>query len=144
MTPPQVAAVLMPRKARLVRRDLAATAALFARSIHWHLAKHDLKTSCAAPVTSKGDHMLSDGEDQEERAPTPDLRGSGSGGIVPRGRAERGFLAALVTQRQCPGIQPGIKSAWPFGRRGPDSGAVRCRADAKEGRYQRGNYLDSC
>src|SRR5215470_12142638 len=35
--------------ARLVRRDLAATAALFARSIDRHLAQHDLNTSRAAP-----------------------------------------------------------------------------------------------
>ena len=42
--------------ASLVRRDLATTAALFARSIDRHLAKHDLKTSRAAPATSKGDH----------------------------------------------------------------------------------------
>jgi len=32
----------------------AITAALFARSIDRHLAQHDLKTSRAAPVTSKG------------------------------------------------------------------------------------------
>jgi hypothetical protein len=53
----------------MVRRDLAATAALFARSIDRRLVKHDLKTSCAAPVTSKG-VTLSDGEGQKERAPT--------------------------------------------------------------------------
>jgi hypothetical protein len=40
----------MPHRARVVRRDLAATAALFARSIDRHLAQHDLKTSRAAPV----------------------------------------------------------------------------------------------
>jgi len=40
--------------ARLVRLALAATAALFARSIDRHLAEHDLKTSLAAPVGSKG------------------------------------------------------------------------------------------
>jgi hypothetical protein len=44
---------LLPHTARLVRRDLAATAALFARSIDRHLAQHDLKTNRAAPVTSK-------------------------------------------------------------------------------------------
>jgi len=45
---------LVPHRARLVRRDLAATAALLARSIDRHLAHHDLKTSRAARVTSKG------------------------------------------------------------------------------------------
>jgi hypothetical protein len=55
--------------ARLVRRDLAATTALFVRSIDRHLAQRDLKTSCAAPVMSK-EVTLSDGEGQEERAPT--------------------------------------------------------------------------
>jgi len=46
-------------------------AALFARSIDRHPAQHDLKASRAAPVTSNGDHeVLSDGEGQEERAPT--------------------------------------------------------------------------
>jgi hypothetical protein len=46
----------IPHTARLVRRDLAATAALFARSIGRHLAQHGLKASRAAPVASKGDH----------------------------------------------------------------------------------------
>jgi hypothetical protein len=55
----------MPHRAR----DLAATAALFARSIDRHLAQHDFKTSRAAPVTSKG-VTLSDGQGPEERAPT--------------------------------------------------------------------------
>jgi hypothetical protein len=59
----------MSHRARLVRRDLAATAALFARSIDRHLAQHDLKTSRAAPVRREG-ITLSDGEGQEERAPT--------------------------------------------------------------------------
>jgi len=44
----------LPHRARLVRRDLAATAALLARSIDRHLAHHDLKTRRAARVTSKG------------------------------------------------------------------------------------------
>jgi hypothetical protein len=61
---------IWPRRARAwFRRDLAATAALFARSIDRHLAQHDLTTSRAAPAASKG-VTLSDGEGQGERAPT--------------------------------------------------------------------------
>jgi hypothetical protein len=46
----------MLHRARPVRQDLAATAALVLRRIDRHLAQHDLKTSNASPVTSKGDH----------------------------------------------------------------------------------------
>jgi hypothetical protein len=40
----------------LVRRDLAATAALFARGFDRHLAQHDFKIIRSAPVAPKGDH----------------------------------------------------------------------------------------
>jgi hypothetical protein len=37
----------------MVRRDLATTAAPFARSIDGHLAHHDLQTGRAAPAASR-------------------------------------------------------------------------------------------
>jgi hypothetical protein len=65
-------AIRLPSRARLARQDLAATAAPFARSIDRHLAQHDLKTSRAAPVTSKG-VTLSDEKDRKNARRPADM-----------------------------------------------------------------------
>jgi len=46
----------MPHRTRAWSGEIfTAAAGLFARSIDRHLAQHELKTSRAAPVASKGD-----------------------------------------------------------------------------------------
>jgi hypothetical protein len=60
----------MPHRARLVRRDLAATAVPFARSIDGHLAHHGLQALTPLRLRRKGGITLSDGEGQGERAPS--------------------------------------------------------------------------
>jgi hypothetical protein len=44
----------MPQRARLVRRDLAATVARFGSQHRWHFVRHDLQASGAAPASSGG------------------------------------------------------------------------------------------
>jgi hypothetical protein len=54
----------------MVRRDLAATAVPFARSIDGHLAHHGLQALTPLRPRRKGGITLSDGEGQGERTPT--------------------------------------------------------------------------
>jgi len=81
--------------ARLVRRDLAAAAAPFARSIDGHLAHHNLQTSHPYRLAER-DITLSDGEGVEENARrAADMLAFRSSGYYVRSRAESVVL--------CPG-----------------------------------------
>ncbi len=80
----------MPHRARLVRRDLAATAVPFARSIDGHLAHHSLQALTPLRLRRKGGITLSDGEGQGERAPTRLMGGKPTSGRTSSTATERG------------------------------------------------------